>query len=239
MLDIGKYEPRIPAELEGKVKGNYPSFVPRTDQERCQNILRKIFTDNKDSTYEVSTKLHGASFTAYLYNGKEGVCSRRWDLQVDDEKNLGNPYVRMYLDSNLPAALRSIGGNYAVQGELMGPGICKNRESLDKHILYIFDIYDIDAGTFLSPEDRHRMMATLYEHDANPELVHHVPIMALGVTMADLRISTVGELLAASDFPSISHEIAEGKIYKRMDGNFTFKVVSNMFLLKDEEGDDE
>ena len=32
MLGIVKYEPPIPAELAGKVKGLFPSFIPKTDE---------------------------------------------------------------------------------------------------------------------------------------------------------------------------------------------------------------
>jgi hypothetical protein len=32
LLEIVKYEPPIPAELAGKVKGNFPSFAPKTNE---------------------------------------------------------------------------------------------------------------------------------------------------------------------------------------------------------------
>jgi hypothetical protein len=35
LLGIMKYEPPIPASLAGKVKGNFPSWARKTDQERC------------------------------------------------------------------------------------------------------------------------------------------------------------------------------------------------------------
>ncbi len=38
MLDIVKYEPPIPAELAGKVKGSFPSYIPKTYEERVQNL---------------------------------------------------------------------------------------------------------------------------------------------------------------------------------------------------------
>lgn len=41
-LGIQKWEPPIPAQLQGTMKGNFPHFIPKTDQERCQN-LRKEF----------------------------------------------------------------------------------------------------------------------------------------------------------------------------------------------------
>ena len=35
ILGIQKWEKPIPAEMRGVMKGNFPSFIPKTDQERC------------------------------------------------------------------------------------------------------------------------------------------------------------------------------------------------------------
>lgn len=35
LLGIVKYDPPLPAQLAGQAKGNFPSLVPKTDQERC------------------------------------------------------------------------------------------------------------------------------------------------------------------------------------------------------------
>ena len=35
VLGIVKYDPPIPAQLVGKVKGHFPSFIRKTDEERC------------------------------------------------------------------------------------------------------------------------------------------------------------------------------------------------------------
>src|ERR1700753_4271510 len=37
-LGIFKYEPPIPAELSGVMKGSFPNFIPKTDEERVQNL---------------------------------------------------------------------------------------------------------------------------------------------------------------------------------------------------------
>ena len=39
-LGILKYEKPLPAALTGTAKGNFPSFIPKTDQERIQNLSR-------------------------------------------------------------------------------------------------------------------------------------------------------------------------------------------------------
>lgn len=234
ILGIKKYEAPVPTELSGQVKGNFPTFIPKTDQDRCQNMYRQIFVDNADARYEITMKLDGTSFTAYVRNDHNGVCGRNWELSVN-EHNDGNSLIRMYLDSGLQTALREFGSNYAVQGELMGPGIQKNRESLKSHKLFIFDIYDINAGKYLAPLDRHRVLSKLYSLGLNKDMVEHVPVIGADVSLADLSISSISDLLKYAEGPSIVHPIREGDVFKRMDGGFSFKAISNLFLLKEKD----
>lgn len=60
LLGIQKYEPPLPAELSGKVKGLFPSQIPRTDEERIQN-LKKEYEEYRASgkTFYVTEKLDG------------------------------------------------------------------------------------------------------------------------------------------------------------------------------------
>jgi len=37
-LNIVKWEMPVPAQLAGQVKGNFPTVIPKTDQERVQNL---------------------------------------------------------------------------------------------------------------------------------------------------------------------------------------------------------
>ena len=51
VLDIVKYEPPIPAQLAGKIKGVFPSFIPKTDEERC--ISEDTFILTEDGEYTI------------------------------------------------------------------------------------------------------------------------------------------------------------------------------------------
>lgn len=231
LLQVQKYEPPMPSELEGVARGNFPGFIPKTEQQRCQNIGRKIFVDNKDSKYEISMKLDGTSFTAYSLDGHTGVCSRVWELDINEDTK-DNKLVRMFIDSKLRAFLAEFGGNLAIQGELLGPGIQQNREMLKSHVLYVFDMYDIDKKAYLSPEQRHDMMIRLHNSGVN---ISHVPILYTGVTLSDVGVIDTSGLLKFAEGPSIHHAIREGMVCKRMDGKFSFKVISNQYLLKEKD----
>lgn len=228
-LSVKKYEPYIAPENMGKIRGNFPSFIQKTDQERCQNIGKHIFGDHLNDEYEITLKLDGTSLTAFYVDGEEGVCSRNNELQVEDE---GNKYVTMYIQSGLQAALKAIGKNYAVQGELMGPSIQNNREGLSKQVLYIFDIFDISNSQYLSSVDRLAFLDELYANGVNPEIVTHTPIYNNKVTLASIGIQNLEQLLTYAEGKSLAHAVREGLVFKSVNGQFSFKAISNAYLLK-------
>ena len=230
ILNIKKYETPIPSELSGNVSGNFPHFIKRTDQERCQNLRKEIFEDNKAARYEITTKLDGTSFTAFYVDGEEGVCSRNWELTID-EYNAGNSYIKMFMESGMQSALRQLGNNIAIQGELMGPGIQKNRESLNTAHLYVFDVYDITEMCYVTPYKRSTIIDELYALGMSTSMVSHVPILHNDVSLEELGITDVAGLLSFAEGPSIAHPIREGTVFKRVDGEFSFKAISNKFLL--------
>jgi RNA ligase (TIGR02306 family) len=234
-LGVEKFELPVPTQLAGQVNGNFPGFIPKTDQERCQNLVNDIFVKNADSKYEVTMKLDGTSFTAYRNQELNGVCGRNWELKVDND-NETNSLVRMYVDSGLQNALQVLGKNIAVQGELMGPGIQKNREKFATHKLFVFDMFDIDKQEYLTPADRRQVLKDLHAAGLNKDMVDHVPILAYTANLYDtLGIVNIDQLLKFAEGPSIVHAVREGLVFKRVDGQFSFKAISNKFLLKEED----
>ena len=224
IFNVVKYEPPVPAQLSGMVRGNFPSFIPKTDQERIQNIFgdpkhnHRIF-GNK---FEVSIKLDGTSFTAYKTTETSGVCSRNLDLKLDDE---GSMYVKIAKETGI---LDLIPEDFAVQGEIYGMGIQDNHDKLLVASLYVFDVYDIRNGRYLTPFQRKNFFDE-YLRDKH-EKIKHVPIINSDTHLGtDLSLQ---ELLDAADkTPSINNQICEGIVFKHVEGGFSFKVISNKFLL--------
>jgi RNA ligase (TIGR02306 family) len=229
MLGIQKWEAVIPAQLAGSVRGNFPSFIRKTDQERCQNFLTQIFIDNRESQYEVTVKLDGSSCTIYHRDGELGVCSRNLELKIDEE-NRNNSLVGMFYKYNLGDSLVRIGRNIALQGEIMGPGVQGNREALKECKFFIYDIYDIDAGEYLNPTERHEVLSLLRSHGSAE--IEHVPVLHSNTTLEELGISCIEHLLDFAEGPSLVNAVREGLVFKRADGKFSFKAISNKFLLK-------
>ena len=227
MLGVVKYEPPIAAELAGQVKGLFPSKIKKTDQERCQNLAGQIFAD-LDAKYEVSVKLDGTSMTVY-HDPEEigGVCSRNLELNVQAIENDGNTMIK--LGKPIIEFLKNKHPNIALQGELMGPSIQGNREQLSKPTYFIFDMFDMSTGNYVDPATREQIMTEL---KAEIGYVEHVPILHKSVSLRELAITNTEQLLAFAEGKSLKHDVREGLVFKREDGLFSFKVISNRYLLK-------
>lgn len=220
-LGITKYEAPIPAELAGEVKGMFPSVIPKTDQERIQNLSAELEVwKTENLSWEVTEKLDGSSMTVYVIDGEVGVCSRNLDLK----HNVDNSLWRAAYKHELPAKLANIGRNIAVQGELIGNGIQGNKYKMRDQDFYVYDIYDIDAGRYYTPAER-KAFVTEYK-------LNHCPVLHSNTEL----IESVESLLQLAEGKSVMGDIVgperEGLVFKCNEKSVSFKAISNKFLLK-------
>jgi len=198
----------------------------------------------RDQQYEVTMKLDGSSMTAFARLTGEnrdvlesGVCSRNLQLKVN-EANAENSFVNMALISGLSVALQAMvqefGLELAVQGELMGPAIQGNRESLNDFELHVFDIFNIREGRYLLPDERLEVLNDMYRLGMTAR-VKHVPILFQSATLAEMGLDTMDKLLKFAEGPSIKHPVREGLVYKAVDSGFSFKTISNKYLEKEKD----
>ena len=218
-LGVRKWDPPLPAQLRGKVKGNFPTdLFPKTDQERIQNCFNDVVED--DTSWETTLKLDGSSCTIFKLDSEVRVCSRNLELKMDDGDNT---FVKMA--HQIAPKLASAEG-YAFQGELMGPGIQGNREKLREHGFYVFAIYDIFRKQYLTPRERHLICTKLG--------LTEVPTVHADVDIRDIQ--DVETFLSLADRPSINHPIAEGLVFNSHNiPHRSFKTISNRFLLKEKD----
>ena len=226
-LGIVKWDRPLPACLAGLAKGNFPSFIRKTDQERIQNMPEIL--EDTETVWEVSIKLDGSSSTNYFRDDYFGVCSRNLDLK-DSE---GNSFWSTVKKNGLATALPKLGRNLAVQGELMGEGIQRNQEKLKGQKLFVFDIFDIDAYRDVTPEERLAIIDELNVLGATLEIA---PILEY-TTLARFN-GSMEEILIYAEGPSLNPDVKrEGVVFKSVDGTKSFKVVSNAWLLKNDARD--
>lgn len=222
-LGIQKWEAPIPASLSGDVEGVFPTVVPKTDQERIQNLTEELKTwqGNSAFTWEVTEKLDGSSMTVFVHGDREGVCSRNWALK----ETAGNTLWAVARREQLIEKVRQTGRNLALQGELIGEGIQGNAYNVKGQDFRLFDIYDIDRGEYLGPLER-RVFAETHG-------IKHVPVIATEMVIEEW----VTGLLTMADGVSVLNPKTnrEGLVFKcNTFGGPSFKAISNRWLIKND-----
>lgn len=230
-LNITKYEPYIPAHLSGVVRGNFPSFLRKTDEERVQN-LPDFLVQYSGTTCYISEKCDGTSMTAYLFEGEFGVASRNLELKESE----GNLYWQMARALDLEKKLRWVNSinkkQLCIQGEIIGQGVQSNKYKLSDNRLLVFNIFDIDNQEYLNYED--------FQYLCKKMGLETVPIIDEDFILNH----TIDELLVMADGKSVVNPavLREGLVFRaktnkvvRGLSRFSFKAVSNKFLLKFEE----
>lgn len=228
-LCIEKYEPPPPpACLQGKIKGLFPEFIPKTDETRIQSepwILEKM----QGKKIYITEKLDGTSCTIYLKDGVFGVCSRNLDLLETPE----NTQWKLARQLNLEEKLKSLGKNIALQGELIGEGIQGNKYKMVGYDFACFSIYDIDNRTYLSVNDFIETCRLLS--------IPTVPILSIYDTLSNTNVNYWVEKSKGNSVRNLSAE-REGIVVRGVEeeyihnyGRFSFKAINPNFLLKNGE----
>jgi RNA ligase (TIGR02306 family) len=217
MLGIVKYEPPIPAELSGKVKGLFPSFIRKTDEERIQNLASE-YEEMKKHTYYVTEKLDGSSATFYYNNGEFSVCSRNLELLETE----GNTFWKVARELDLENKLKEYGINLSIQGELIGESVQGNPYKIKGQTVRFFNLFDIDLQEYHSLSMFQLLMTDLG--------LETVPVLNTHFHLPE----TIDELLLMADGKSELNPNfdREGVVIRSLDRKISFKVISNKFLLK-------
>jgi RNA ligase (TIGR02306 family) len=230
LLGVVKFEPIRPDSAE--IAGGFPGQVPKTDEIRLQSALG-ILDEIRGRDFYVTTKCDGTSATYYrpIDGGADELvaCSRNWSLV-----RAQNPVWRAAQRHDLASALPP---GFAVQGELCGPGIQKNRLGLAEVELLVFSAYDTRAGRFLDYAD---FVAFCDERG-----LRRVPVEAIveGADAQRFEHSLEVWLERARGLYEGTRNRKEGIVVRplreamsaTLGGRMSFKVINNDFLLKDED----
>ena len=218
-LNIVKYDPPVPVQISGDAKGVFPSFIPKTDEERIQNFINDSMIDLKNQRVYITEKLDGTSYTVFVKNGEVGVCSRNFELK-DTE---GNAHWSATHAMDLVRKLTELGRNIALQGELVGNNIQGNPYKVNGSKVYFFTGYDIDNGRRMQYDELDRLIAQLG--------LNMVPVLEYSYILPSENI--VDSMLQYAEGKSVLNPLAEreGVVVRGLDAEFSFKAISNKFLL--------
>jgi RNA ligase (TIGR02306 family) len=221
VLGIIKWEKPMNAQLAGMARGNFPALVPKTDQERIQNLTRS-FEQYQQDTWSITEKLDGSSCTFYLDDEDVfHVCSRNLDLKEDEANSFWKVARKFQIEDIMR---RNFMKGMAIQGEMIGEGIQGNqyKTQLD---FYVYDMYNTHTGQYILPVQLKAACERLG--------LKHVPILAEDISLVGESVS--GILAQAEGKSELNASEREGLVFKSNSiHDRSFKAISNKWLIKNE-----
>ena len=217
-----KAAPEVPSNCLER----FPARVPRTDEERVQN-LQGVLRELEGVELYATEKLDGQSFTAFLLDGAFSVASRNW--VVTDESD----HHKVAAAIGLEGLMRAAGlDNIAIQGELIGPGVQKNRYNKEERSVQFFSVYDVAKEVYVPfPQAEKLVKETL----GLPWVPVVLPTFVVGPD------TTAQQLVDMAEGRSVLNKNAwrEGLVFRAVEeathptlGRVSFKAISNKYLLK-------
>lgn len=244
--------------------GKWPSKIPHTDEIRIQSDPSLIEVVNSGNVC-VTEKVDGSSATYAILDGVFYACSRNivklnipisfWSRNVrkitgwfvkpftQDWNSTWGSFARALDMMNRMVGARKVLGvdNLIVQGELVGPGIQKNRLKLSNVKFYVFSVIlpDAHGGRYLD----YQVMVNLFDcSDGLPSGVSRIRVVPER-RFGDLKNVTVDSLISAVD--GLESVVTPGVMAKgvviRPRGGFSssikntvsVKVINNSYLLQE------
>lgn len=236
----------------------FPKFIPKTDQERVQNMVRAYqeAVDNQEE-FEITFKLDGSSLTAYHKDGKFGVASRNFELPTETTKwtlkesiadflvelvrrnkrwSLKRPQLRIpaWTTSAAPdsSAFTALAEKLELKERLaaLGRNIALQGEMVGESI----------QGNFEGVRENALYVYQIYDIDSKayllPEEAQTITAR-IGLTYVPILATmplpaTVADVLKLADGPSgLNGKYREGIVAKSLTRDFSFKVISNAYSL--------
>lgn len=145
LAGVTKYEKPLSANIGGDILGHFPSFVPKTDEpnfQRAPDLVAAL----QGRPFYATLKADGSSGTVFWdSDGTVHACSRNFELKERPDTAVWQLVARYNLaQQRLPLAL---------QFEIVGPGVQKNRLGLKELELRLFNVWHIEQRRYLDFAD--------------------------------------------------------------------------------------
>jgi len=219
-LNVKKWYIPETANAGGTIIGERPNGIPASDEIRIQSAL-ELLEQLKGKPYYITTKMDGTSGIVYYIDGKIGCCSRNKEIKDETDALYWLPVYKY----GLKEKFEKLGRNIVLTGEIIGPGIQKNRLRLAEIEWNVFDVKDWDANRYLPYDDAIALCAELG--------LKTVPLEERGEQF-DYSLETLLEK-AKGKYPSGLDK--EGIVVRDVNAPkaVSFKVLNNDALLKEKD----
>ena len=232
LLGVKKWEIEERVTTGGTAIGTLPYDIPHTDETRVQEepALIQAFAGLE---YYISTKMDGSSHSIGIDENGFHVTGHNYEYKDDGTSSFYELVkARGYREKMEAFAKKENLTTFTVQGELCAPGIQQNRLRLIKPEWYVFTIRENGKRVGL------RRMLEICDLLG----LEHVPIEEVGMDLPS-KYPTVEALLARADGDYPKGGKKEGIVVRPTEPVFcplisaslSMKIVSNKYLLKNEE----
>ncbi len=145
LLGVKRYDAEaLDNRTGGEQFGSFPEHIlPKTDQERIQSMPFLLDRMKLAGDIVATLKVDGTSSTFYFDDDVLHACGRN----VEHKPNNGSVYWKVAYKYSLEQVLRDY-PHIAIQGEIAGPGIQKNRLGLQEAELFVFGVWDRRINNF-------------------------------------------------------------------------------------------
>ncbi len=220
MESLGVYKYEAPVKDSTSQKGNFPSWIQKTDSERVQNLTDEFLWSLFPGEWFATIKEDGSSITVFrTEDGEFGFCSRNLELNPEGDSRFHHVVKKYALEELIPPGIY-------IQGEVHGLGIQGNPQKLGDVYLSIF-YTNYPAAT----PDR-------YSEEGFEGLLDNLWVETLDIPFPTTVVEAIeqadGILHPVTGLPAegiVWHNIHDKK-FKELGYRSTFKAVSNSYLLK-------
>ena len=156
VIDITKYEPPVHQELNAI--GGLPLGIPKTDEERWENLPESALQYGK--VVDVTLKVDGQSCSFYydLENDKFGTLGRKLEFEEEATNNYTAHIERLNIKEKLIEYCKEYGASLCLRGESYGQGIQAfetNPHAKEEKGIAFFSVYNIGTRRYERKGDRH------------------------------------------------------------------------------------
>ena len=215
-------------------RSSWPAWVQKTDEERIQNMPWIL---NSDENWVATEKIDGTSTTFTIKRKPFGhydffVCSRNVCFDKPNKKCFyeTNVYTEMAEKYNIEEFMKTLLFKYdifakcdwiTIQGETYGEGIQNRTYSNLEHSFMVFNFIDSQRGRWGTLEMRNFL-----------EYAHGIPCVPVIDILTKLPATVEETLEYATGVSKLDREMREGIVFRTLNGEKSFKAVSNEYLLK-------